>query len=81
MSQYLDCGASRVGMPNASSYQVRMTMLTSFEGDGRRFARMWTAIVADASDPLSGANQRVLCYSTGGLEAKLYAEVERRAAP
>ena len=81
MAQYLDCGASRVGAPNASTYEVRMTLLTSFAGDGRRSSRLWTALIAEANNPLSGSSQRVLCYSNGSLEAKLHAEIERRAAP
>ncbi|MEO8449700.1 MAG: hypothetical protein ABI647_07925 [Gemmatimonadota bacterium] len=81
MAQYMDCGASRVGTPNASTYEVRMTLLTSFAGDGRRSSRLWTALIAEANNPLSGSSQRVLCYTNGGLEAKLHAEVERRAAP
>lgn len=73
LSTYLNCG-SKVGMPNADSYDVHLSILTQLRPDelsGGTATSVATLVEATAREA-GGSAASVRCGSTGRLEERLF---------
>lgn len=69
MTALFNCGTGMTG-PNAASYRIYMSMLTTVADDGKGGSLVSVTLTASARDMSSGATaDRVTCGSTGKLES------------
>lgn len=69
LSGYFECGSTQVG-PNADSYEVYLTVLTTLEADGPQRTKMTTAVTALAK-PMQFAQEYSRCSSKSALESRI----------
>lgn len=69
LSGYFECGSTQVG-PNADSYEVHLTVLTTLEADGAQRTKMTTTVSALAK-PMQFAQDYSRCSSKSTLESKI----------
>lgn len=75
LSRFVSCGTGFTG-PNADSFRVYFSVVTTVtpaEGGG---SVLRTAVVATAADIASGSPDRVVCETTGALEALIARNVK-----
>lgn len=76
MTQLVSCGSSMTG-PNASSYRIFMSLITTLKADDRGRTDVSVLFVSTAQDIAGGAtNDRVTCGTTGVLEKLLIEKAE-----
>lgn len=78
LSRYLDCGNTQVG-PNADSYDVFLSVLTTVKPEGPSGATL-TTIVDAQSRPVTYNQAYSRCSSKGGIEIKISELVKARLA-
>jgi hypothetical protein len=69
LSRYLDCGAAQGG-PNAETYNVTLSVLTSVQAQGEAATAVLTDVQASAR-PVSLAGEPVRCSTKGALENRI----------
>ena len=69
LSGYFECGSTQVG-PNADSYEVYLTILTTLEADGAQRTKMTTTVTAQAK-PMQFAQDYSRCSSKSTLETRI----------
>lgn len=75
MTALFSCGMGMTG-PNAASYRIYMSMLTTVADDGKGGSVVSVTLTASARDMASGATaDRVTCGSTGKLESLFMSRV------
>lgn len=75
LSRYFDCGATQIG-PNADSYEVNITLLTSLSPAGDGSTRLATSIQALAR-PITFNQGYSACSSKGELERRIVEQVTK----
>jgi hypothetical protein len=75
LSTYLSCGESLTG-PNADSHSVNLTIASQLHDAGSGATRVETRVQATATPRASGGGP-VACSSTGKLENRLAAEIQK----
>ncbi|MBL0169178.1 MAG: hypothetical protein IPP90_00405 [Gemmatimonadaceae bacterium] len=78
LSRYLDCGNTQIG-PNADSYDVFMSVITTVSPEGASGA-MLTTIVDAQSRPVTYNQAYSRCSSKGGIEIRIADLVKARLA-
>lgn len=79
LSRYLDCGNTQIG-PNADSYDVFMTIVTTVRPEGTAGSTIHTVIEAQ-SKPITYNQGYSRCTSKTSLEAKIAELVVARLTP
>jgi hypothetical protein len=75
MTTLVNCGSSMTG-PNASSYRIYMSLVTTIEPNGRGGSTVNVLFVSSGRDLVGGAStDRVTCGTTGALEQLMLAKV------
>ena len=69
LSRYLDCGNTQIG-PNADSYDVFLSVITTVTPEGKSGATLTTAVDAQAR-PVSFNQAYSHCSSKGGIEMRI----------
>ena len=69
LSRYLDCGSSQIG-PNADSYDVLLTVLSTVAPEGASGATLTTVVEAQAK-PVTYSQGYLRCSSRGGIEKSI----------
>ena len=77
LSTYLSCGESLTG-PNADSHAVILNVASQLHDAGSGATRVETRVQANATPRASGGGP-VACSSTGKLENRLAAEIQKQA--
>jgi hypothetical protein len=77
LSRYLECGSSLSGV-NADTHRVRGNVQTVLEAVDRNETRFVTRIEATAHVISGTSGPPIRCMSTGVLEERLIAEIQRR---
>lgn len=77
LSSYLSCGSGSTG-PNADSYAVHLTFVAFLRPAGEQAVAIMPLLTAYAVDVAGGRNDPVMCTSTGRLESRLGALLQRR---
>ena len=78
LSRYLDCGNTQIG-PNADSYDVFLTVMTTVSPEGASGATL-TTIVDAQSRPVTFNQAYSRCSSKGGIEIRIADLVKARLA-
>ena len=78
LSRYLDCGNTQIG-PNADSYDVFLTVLTTVRANGAEGAALSTVVEAKAR-PVTYNQAYSNCSSKGGIERRITDVVNARLA-
>lgn len=78
LSRYLDCGNTQIG-PNADSYDVFLTVMTTVSPEGATGATL-TTIVDAQSRPVTFNQGYSRCSSKGGIEIRIADLVKARLA-
>lgn len=78
LSRYLDCGNTQIG-PNADSYDVFLSVLSTVAADGTAGAKLSTVVDAQAK-PITYNQAYSRCSSKGGLEIRIAELVKARLA-
>jgi hypothetical protein len=78
MTDFVDCGSGMTG-PKASSYRIYMSLLTDVIPDGQGGTRVQTTFVPAGQDMMGNSTDRIVCGTTGRLEA-LFLERVKAAA-
>ncbi len=78
ISMFLDCGSSQIG-PNADSYDVYLSVVTTVSGDGPAASKVGTLVDAQAR-PATYNQAYTPCSSKGLLEQKLGQLISKRLA-
>lgn len=76
ISAYFDCGSGITG-PNADSYRVTVTTVSTVKKEGQNQVRVSTVAFADAVDMSGTASDRLGCSSSGRLEMKVLDTVRK----
>lgn len=79
ISRFLDCGSGMTG-PNADSYRITLTVISSIKVELPTRASIATFVTAEAVDMSGTASDRLGCTSTGHLEAELTKRVKLKLA-
>ncbi len=75
MTELVACGSSMTG-PNASSFRVYVSLLTTIDADGKGGSTVGVLFESTARDVVGGAsNDRVSCGTTGALEQLMFARI------
>ena len=75
MAELLSCGTGVTG-PNAASYRIYMSLVTTVEADAKGGSTARVQFSATAQNIASGtSNDRVTCGSTGVLEQLLLTKI------
>lgn len=77
MTKVFDCGGD-MGMPNAETYQVTMSVLSVVKPNDAGGSILQTVVEGQAKNPLTNAANLVRCTSQGALEARIEALVRGR---
>ncbi len=76
MAQLVACGSSMTG-PNASSFRIYISLLTTIDADGKGGSTVGVLFESTARDVVGGAsNDRVSCGTTGALEQLMFARIQ-----
>ncbi len=78
LSRYLDCGNTQIG-PNADSYDVFLSVMTTVVAEGAQGATLSTIVDAQAR-PATFNQAYSRCSSKGGIEIKIADLVKARLA-
>lgn len=78
LSRYLDCGNTQIG-PNADSYDVLLSVLTTVTPEGANGAAITTIVEAQAK-PVTYNQAYSRCSSKGGIEIRIAELVKARLA-
>lgn len=78
LSRYLDCGNTQIG-PNADSYDVMLTVMTTVSPEGSTGAVLSTTVDAQAK-PVTYNQAYSHCSSKGGIEIRISDLVKARLA-
>lgn len=78
LSRYLDCGNTQIG-PNADSYDVLLSVLTTVAPEGTNGATLTTIVEAQAK-PITYNQAYSRCSSKGGIELRIAELVKARLA-
>lgn len=78
MASLVDCGSGMTG-PKAASYRIYMSLLTDVIPDGQGGTRLQTTFVPSGQDMEGNSTDRILCGSTGRLEAMFLERVKAAA--
>jgi hypothetical protein len=78
LSRYLDCGNTQIG-PNADSYDVLLSVLTTVTPEGANGATLTTIVEAQAK-PVTYNQAYSRCSSKGGIEMRIAELVKARLA-
>ena len=78
LSRYLDCGNTQIG-PNADSYDVFLSVMTTVAAEGAQGAVLSTIVDAQAR-PITFNQAYSRCSSKGGIEIKIADLVKARLA-
>lgn len=78
LSRYLDCGNTQIG-PNADSYDVFLTVLTTVRAEGEAGASLSTIVEAKAR-PVTYNQAYSNCSTKGGIERRIADLVTARLA-
>lgn len=70
LSRYIDCGMGPTAVPNADSYQVALTVLTTLSRAGDGGTEVTTMVDANAR-PRAVAGNPIHCQSKGVLEMRV----------
>ena len=76
LSKYLDCGNTQIG-PNADSYDVMLTVLSTVAPEGASGATLSTLVEAQAK-PVTYNQAYSRCSSKGGIESRISELVKAR---
>jgi hypothetical protein len=68
MTDFVDCGSGMTG-PKASTYRIYMSLLTDVIPDGQGGTRVQTTFVPMGQDMMGNSTDRIVCGTTGRLEA------------
>ena len=79
LSRYLDCGNTQIG-PNADSYDVFLSVITTVTPEGASGAALSTIVDAQAR-PATYNQAYSRCSSKGGIEIRIADIVKARLAP
>jgi hypothetical protein len=79
ISTYLSCGEGITG-PNADSYRVYMTIISTVEPKDAERSTVRTVFLAGAVNITEGARQPMPCESTGRLEIRIHQLLLKKAA-
>lgn len=79
LSRYLDCGNTQIG-PNADSYDVLLSVLTTVAAEGTTGSTLTTVVEAQAK-PITYNQGYSRCTSKGSLEQRIADLVKARLAP
>ena len=75
MTQFVDCGSGITG-PNAASYRIYMSLLSTVMDDGKGGTSVKTTLTASARDLAGGSStDKLPCSTTGRLESMLHDRV------
>lgn len=69
LSRFIDCGQAQIG-PNADSYDVMLTVVTTLAKVDEQSTRVTTSVLASAK-PVTYNQGYSQCSTKGGLEAKV----------
>ncbi|HET9426555.1 MAG TPA: hypothetical protein VFO55_14400 [Gemmatimonadaceae bacterium] len=69
LSSYFECGTTQVG-PNADSYELYVTVMTSLEPEGTTRTKL-TTTVTGAAKPMQFAQDYSRCSSKSALETRI----------
>lgn len=78
LSRYLDCGNTQIG-PNADSYDVFLSVLTTVNAEGASGSTITTSVDAQ-SRPITYNQAYSRCSSKGGIEIRIAELVKARLA-
>lgn len=78
LSRYLDCGNTQIG-PNADSYDVFLSVLTTVSAEGASGTKLSTIVDAQAK-PITYNQAYSRCSSKGGIEMRIAELVKARLA-
>lgn len=78
LSRYLDCGNTQIG-PNADSYDVMLSVMSTVTPDGTAGAKLTTFVDAQAK-PVTYSQAYSRCSSKGGIELRISDLVKARLA-
>jgi hypothetical protein len=79
MQNYLECGGNP-GQPNAETYDVAITVMSSVSVSRDGASTLTTRVQAIASDPGHGQVNQMRCSTTGELEARIAKMVREKVA-
>lgn len=68
MTEFVDCGNSMTG-PKASAYRIYISLLTDVIPDGQGGTKVQTTFVPMGQDMAGNSADRIVCATTGRLEA------------
>jgi hypothetical protein len=72
MTTLVSCGSSMTG-PNAASFRIYMSLITTIEPDGRGGSTVGLLFESTARDVVGGAsNDRISCGTSGALEQLMF---------
>ncbi len=77
LSRLLDCGGG-MGMSNADSYEVYLTVMTRLRPAADGGTQVETVVDASAKPVAFNTSASVACTSTGGLERRLHERLTER---
>jgi hypothetical protein len=68
MTEFVDCGNGMTG-PKAATYRIYMSLLTDVVPDGQGGTKVQTTFIPAGQDMTGTSSDRIVCASTGRLEA------------
>ena len=77
LSTILDCGETR-SIPNADSYQVALTVLTTIGAEEGGSVTVSTFVLGVGKTDSAGSGGRVWCYSKADLEERIRARLAEK---
>lgn len=78
LTNLLRCGTTATGAPIASTYRIRMSVLTNLQPVSATETGVRTVVQATATNNAGVSTDPVACASTGALEERIATEVQAR---
>lgn len=78
LTDLLRCGTTATGAPIASTYRIRMSLLTNLQPVSATETEVRTVVQATATNNAGVSTDPVACASTGALEERIAAAIQAR---
>jgi hypothetical protein len=80
MTEFVNCGSGVTG-PNAATYRIYMSLLTTLVADGKGGTTIATTLSASGRDLTGGSSDKIVCGTSGRLESMFLDRVKAKLGP